>query len=356
MEKITKALVIGGAGNLGKSIVELLLQRGVPVVCSFDLVPYEGDGDVRSFVGDITDLKSVERAMDGMSTVFHTASIIDIRPNPPLLMQRVNVDGTFNVIQACKKAGVSTLIYTSSLEVVSGFDENGLLLQVQNADESAPIAAVHHLPYATTKAAAERLVLAAHSPAPGGLKTVSIRPGYIMGAGCIGTALEMARARKRNDYYVTARVPSSISTVHPKNCALAQVAAAERAGIEGVGGESFFCRDFEANVIDMALEVFKDTPVKSVLLPLKLAYAMALIMTIADNIIHYIWKTFFGKLWKTSTDVVDVKALNMAWIDIVVSDEKAKKLLGYKSVVSKAECMAEAKTWASEYYLELGPH
>jgi nucleoside-diphosphate-sugar epimerase len=354
MQEITKALVIGGAGNLGASIVELLLQRGVPV-CSFDLVPYEGDGDVHSFIGDITDPQSVERAMDGVSTVFHTASIIDIRPNPTLLMQRVNVDGTFNVIQACKKAGVSTLVYTSSLEVISGFDENGRLLKVQSADESTPIAAVHHLPYATTKAAAERLVLAAHSPAPGGLKTVSIRPGYIMGAGCIGTALEMARARKRRDYYVTARVPSNISTVHPKNCALAQIAAAERICLEGVGGTAFFCRDFEANVIDMALEVFNDTPIKSVLLPLWLAYAAALIMTLTDNILHYIWKTFFGRVWKTSTDVIDVKALNMAWIDIVVSDEKARKLLGYKSVVSKAECMAETITWANEYYLELGP-
>ena len=51
-----------------------------------------------------------------------------------------------------------------------------------------------------------------------------------MGAGCIGQRLELDRAAQRGGYYVTAKVPARLSTVAAKNCALAHLRAAERAG------------------------------------------------------------------------------------------------------------------------------
>ena len=86
------------------------------------------------------------------------------RPIPSKLMHEVNVGGTAAVIAACRAAGVGTLVYTSSLEVVSGMDEFGRATSLNGLDEAAPIPFKHHLPYATTKAEAERMVLAAHSP------------------------------------------------------------------------------------------------------------------------------------------------------------------------------------------------
>jgi nucleoside-diphosphate-sugar epimerase len=207
-------LVIGGAGNLGRRIIACLLERGASCVGSFDLVAYAGDGADRvvSACGDITDADALARAMVGVKTVYHTASIIDIRPVPSLRMHHVNVTGTECVIEACKAAGVGALLYTSSLEVVSGCNEKGVTRKLDGVDESVPVPAKHHLPYANTKAYAERLVLAADST---DLRTCSIRPGYIMGAECIGLKMEMLHAAARHDHYVTAKIPGKSAALDP---------------------------------------------------------------------------------------------------------------------------------------------
>ena len=87
--------------------------------------------------------------------------------------------------------------------------------------------------------------------------------------------MEMLRAAQRGGYYVTAKVPATISTTHATNCALMHIVAAEQLGKTGVHGNSFFCRDFEANVVEMALEAFKSTPIQPAIMPLVVAYYIA---------------------------------------------------------------------------------
>ena len=348
----SKCLVIGGGGNLGGHIVRMLLERGAKTVASYDLVPFSGtEQAVQSFVGNISDFESLVAAMQGMDAVFHTASIIDIRPIPSPKMREVNVDGTRTVIEACKAAKVGILVYTSSLEVVSGVSQDGTVLNIDGVDESAPIPYAHHLPYATTKAAAEELVLAAHSPEV--LRTVSVRPGYIQGPGSIGLRVEMVRAKTRSDYYVTAKVPAKISTVHPRNAALAHILAADRISEPDVGGQSFFIRDFEANVVDMALTAFQNTPIKPVILPLLLAYVIAWILDRVDRILHK-FAALRGTTHQTSDEVLDIRAVNMAYIDIIVSSGRAKRVLGYTPLVSEAECMQDAARWCEKFYASEG--
>jgi nucleoside-diphosphate-sugar epimerase len=72
-------------------------------------------------------------------------------------MHHTNVVGTLAVIAACKAVKVSTLIYTSSIEVVCGVDQYGVTLPLTHADEAAPMAVVNNLPNAGAKAYAERL-------------------------------------------------------------------------------------------------------------------------------------------------------------------------------------------------------
>uniref|UniRef100_A0A7S4HF35 3-beta hydroxysteroid dehydrogenase/isomerase domain-containing protein n=1 Tax=Prymnesium polylepis TaxID=72548 RepID=A0A7S4HF35_9EUKA len=347
----TRCLVTGGAGNLGGQLIRLLRERGA-FVSSLDLIAYDGPGaeGVRSFEGDICDAALLAEAMEGVAVVFHTASVIDIRPVPALRMWRVNVDGTYAVIGACKAAGVGRLVYTSSLEVVSGHEEDGTVRRLDGVGEDAPMPVRHHLPYAGTKAAAERLVLAAHSAE---LRTCAIRSGYIMGAGCIGLKVEMLRAKARRGYYVTAHIPAIISTVHAKNCAHAHVLAAERAERADVGGQPFFVRDYEANVVETALECFKATPIVPALIPLRLAFVVAWVLDCFDRLMHALCR-FAGRRRETPAEVLDVTAVGMAWIDIVVSDRRAREALGYEPLVSRAECIAEAKEWCRAFYAGLG--
>lgn len=346
----SRCLVIGGAGMLGSHIIRLLLDRGAEHVASFDLAMYAGEAaeSVATFTGDVTDAAALQAAMaDGVDVVFHVASIIDIRPVPSLKMQHVNVAGTACVVAACKAAGVRTLIYTSSLEVVSGCDENGIACPVMCMDESAPIPAQHHLPYAHTKAQAERIVLAADCAK--GLRTCSIRPGYIMGAGCIGLRVAMQQTAQRSGYYVTSKVPANISTVHPKNCALVHVLAAEQISKQGVHGECFFSRDFEANTVDMALEAFKHTRIMPLLIPLPIAYALAWILDCTERLLIRVY-TLAGARRATPDEVLDIRAVRMGFIDIVVSDQRARDVLGYQPLVSKSECMREAGEWCAAFY------
>lgn len=344
----TSCLVIGGAGNLGGQLVRLLLEQGA-IVSSFDLVPYAGPGDVRSFTGDICDGVALQEAMDKTKVVFHTASIIDIRPVPGPNMERVNVAGTHAVVQACKAAGIERLVYTSTMEVVSGTDLTGNAQRTVGVDESAPIPVKHHLPYAASKAAAEQLVLAAHCAE---LRTCSIRPGYIMGEGCIGLRIEMRKASQRAGYYIGSKVPARLSTVDSKNCAFAHIRAAERIEHKEVGGNAFFIRDFEANVVDMTVQCFAGTSINVLFLPLWMAYMIAFVLDRFERLMHAIYN-LVGMQRDTSQDAIDIRAVGLAWHDIIVSDKRARELLDYAPRVSPEDCLSAAAQWCISFYADL---
>jgi nucleoside-diphosphate-sugar epimerase len=88
--------------------------------------------------------------------------------------ERVNVQGTLNCVQACRENSVPALVYTSTPSVVfDGRDING-------GDETLAYARRPLCQYAVTKILAEQHVLTANSPA---LKTVAIRPHLVWGPG-----------------------------------------------------------------------------------------------------------------------------------------------------------------------------
>lgn len=133
-------LVTGGCGFLGHHIVHQLLHdcqtESVSVVdlrCSHN----RKDG-ARYFEADITDADKLAKVFADAKpdVVIHTASPLaagdDVSSKE--LYDRVNVDGTKNVIAACQNAGVTALVYTSSASIVSD-NENDII----NADERWPV-------------------------------------------------------------------------------------------------------------------------------------------------------------------------------------------------------------------------
>lgn len=92
------------------------------------------------------------------------------------IYEKVNVTGTENVIEACTKAGVPKLVYTSSAGVIYSGQEN-----LVDADERIPYPKVALDAYNDTKARAEELVLAANGK--DGLLTCALRPSGIFGPG-----------------------------------------------------------------------------------------------------------------------------------------------------------------------------
>eukprot|EP00878_Enallax_costatus_P015429 GHUV01016162.1.p1 GENE.GHUV01016162.1~~GHUV01016162.1.p1 ORF type:complete len:269 (+),score=74.49 GHUV01016162.1:482-1288(+) len=185
------ALVVGGAGFLGKHIVRQLLDTGRYDVRVFDIRDCDILGtDMR--VGDIRKLEDVVSVAQGVDVVIHVATATPTSENAlnKQLMDDVNVKGTANVVEACKRNNISSLVYTSSASVV--FDGSDLV----GVDESLPYTRKPMDYYTETKVAGEKLVLAAHSPS---LAVVALRPSGIFGEGdtvMVPTLVRQAKAGK----------------------------------------------------------------------------------------------------------------------------------------------------------------
>lgn len=164
----------GASGFIGGKLAERLLADGRHVrVLARRPVPGLERLGATVLTGDLDSLDALRRGCDGAGTVFHVAGRVGVW-GPAADFFRVNVDGTRNVIAACRAAGVPRLVHTSSPSVVyDGGDLAGV-------DESAPLCRSAPCAYPTSKAAAEREVAAAHSPT---LATVSLRPHLVWGPG-----------------------------------------------------------------------------------------------------------------------------------------------------------------------------
>jgi nucleoside-diphosphate-sugar epimerase len=172
--RFVKALVTGGNGFLGSAIVRMLYARGdeVSILCR------TSHENVAPFIrhahhADLRDTAAVHCACAGLDVVFHAASLTGVW-GPFREYQSINVDGTRNVIDACRTGGVARLVYTSSPSVVFGHDD------LCGVDESQPYPNRYLAAYPQTKAEAERMVLAANDDS---FFTVALRPHLIWGPG-----------------------------------------------------------------------------------------------------------------------------------------------------------------------------
>jgi nucleoside-diphosphate-sugar epimerase len=187
---MSKVLVTGGGGFLGRAIVSQLLQRGDTVtVFSRRRFPDLEELGVESIPGDLGDPKAVANACKGKAVVYHVAALAGAWGSSAVF-ERTNVLGTQHVISGCRAASVPKLVFTSSPSVVSpsGFVHH------EGVDESEPYPEDYLADYPRTKAASEQAVLAANGD---GLLTCALRPHLIVGPGdthLLPRVFRMARA------------------------------------------------------------------------------------------------------------------------------------------------------------------
>lgn len=115
-------LVTGATGHLGNTLCKMLLEDGrkvrVLVRASSDRSPLAGL-DVDYIVGNLLMPDSLEKAMAGCDTVFHTAAVYRTwAPAPEVDIIRPAVEGTRNILEAAAKANVRRLIYVSSVVAI----------------------------------------------------------------------------------------------------------------------------------------------------------------------------------------------------------------------------------------------
>ncbi len=125
MEQPKQVLVTGGAGFIGSHVVKALLERypdtkvRVMHLPNDNLVNLKGL-DVELVTGDVTRPDSLDKAVAGCDVVFHLAAVYALWLPDMSVMQRVNVDGTRNVFEACTRAGVKRVVFTSSFACFAG--------------------------------------------------------------------------------------------------------------------------------------------------------------------------------------------------------------------------------------------
>ena len=125
--------VTGANGLLGRFIVEDLINSSTPF-CAIKRI----DSDISAFNdqsiewrdADILDINSLQEALQGVTTVIHTAAIVSFNPRDGERLFKVNVEGTRNVVNTCLQLEIPRLIHISSVAAlgrqkgVNKIDEN----------------------------------------------------------------------------------------------------------------------------------------------------------------------------------------------------------------------------------------
>lgn len=212
-----KALVTGGGGYLGTALVQKLVEAGHEVrVLGRSEYPHLQPLGVEGVRGDVRKQADVQAAVRGVQAVFHVAARVGYW-GPYEQYRSTNVDGTQNVIDACRAEGVPRLVYTSTPSVVIGADgvEAG-------ADASLPYPERYLSSYGPTKAEAERRVLAANDDQ---LRTVALRPHFIFGPKDPQVVARLLNAARRGRLAQVGDGTNRVDVTYLDNCVDAHLAA-----------------------------------------------------------------------------------------------------------------------------------
>lgn len=161
-------LITGGAGSVGRMLVEKFLEAGHSVrvfdLPSMDFSGLEGRDGVEVVMGDITDVDSVKLGVQGVSSVLHLAAILP--PNSERnrdVTFKVNVGGLENLISAMEETNPdAALVFTSSISTYGDTSGDEPPVKIDHSQSAIDV-------YADSKIAGEALLKACS------LKTIILR-------------------------------------------------------------------------------------------------------------------------------------------------------------------------------------
>jgi|SRR5579859_358403 len=168
-----KVAVTGATGHVGANLVRALVERGDQVRALVHDDERGLDGlPVEQVRADVRDAKSLLEGFEGVDLVFHLAARISIAPGDADEVEKVNVGGTRNVVDACLAQKVERLCHFSSIHALSPEPRHGTV------DEARPLAEQSWLPYDRSKAGGEREI---EKGVQRGLDAVTVNPTAVLG-------------------------------------------------------------------------------------------------------------------------------------------------------------------------------
>ncbi|OQU92432.1 3beta-hydroxysteroid-dehydrogenase/decarboxylase isoform X2 [Sorghum bicolor] len=332
--------VTGGRGFMARHLVAALLRSGEWRVRVTDLASTVvlGPGEMEGLLGDalrdgravyasvdVCNLEQLTKAFEGVDVVFHTAAA-DPSKNDLQLHHKVNVEGTKNVIDACRICKVKRLIHTSSCCVV--FDGIHGLFDV---NESLPYPDKFSDAYAQTKAEAEKLVIKANCT--NGLLTCCLRPGAIFGLGDIVIPnldryawmrrVTFGDGKNCEDFVYVENV------VHGHLCANKTLATIE--GARTSGGKAYFITNMEPmnmwDFLDTVQEELGYKRMSKIRIP-------TIIIKPASYLIDWAYRVVFSHFGISQPQVLTPTRIRYITLNRTYSCNKAVEELGYKPIVT----------------------
>jgi dihydroflavonol-4-reductase len=299
-------LVTGASGFLGGHVSRLLVERGHRVRVLVRPPGKTRELDVEPVTGDLRDPASIERAVAGCGLVFHVAADYRLWAADESELHRSNVDGTRNVLQASRDAGVDRVVYTSTVGCI-GVPQGG------EGDEDRPVTIGDiRGAYKRSKFLAEREVLAF---AAAGLPVVIVNPTAPVGDRDVKPT---PTGRIVLDFLkgdMPAFIDTGLNVVDARDVALGHLLACER----GRNGERYILgsENLTLEQILGKLAAITGRPAPTVKLPYAVAYAAGVVSTG--------WARVTGKTPRAPLD-----AVRMARKKMFVSHAKAARELGFE--------------------------
>ena len=173
-----KYLITGGAGFIGSSLARFILDKGHDVVILDDFSTGKREnlteilGKITLIEGDIRHRNALDRAVQGVSAIFHEAALASVPASvaDPMTAHDVNVNGTINVLESARAAGIKRVVFAAS-SAAYGDDPRSPKLET--------FCPVPISPYAANKVACE-CYLQAYAAAYG-METVCLRYFNVFG-------------------------------------------------------------------------------------------------------------------------------------------------------------------------------
>ena len=322
--KVT-ALVIGANGYLGSHVTRQLVDKGVDVrVMVRDGANTIGidDLDVTRFVGDIWDNQTLREAMAGVEDVYYC--VVDTRGwlRDPAPLFHTNVDGTRNVLEIAKDAGLHRFVFTSSYVTVGR--KRGRI-----ATEDDIVAERGLTPYVRSRVQAEKLVL--QYAREHGLPAVAMCVSTTYGAGDWGRTPHgaiIAGTAFGKLPFVMDKI--ELEAVGIDDAARALLLAAEKGRI----GERYLISDkmiSNAEVVRIAAEAAGvPAPTKSI--PLPVSYAMAALGSAKAKL-------------RGTDEQLSMGSLRLMRAEAPVACDKAKRELGWQPRPVEESIREAARFW-----------
>ena len=191
-------LVTGGTGFLGSELIKQLLESGEKVRAikrNSSVIPaLLQNKEIEWVNADLSDYFSLEEALEGITHVYHCAGFISMEPADHKKLQKVNMEGTANVVNLCLEKKIKKLLHVSSVAAL------GKALEGELITEDNHWISEHQYGYSISKYAGEMEVWRGMAE---GLNAVIVNPSIIIGknAGTLGSGQLFEVVRKGLNFY-----------------------------------------------------------------------------------------------------------------------------------------------------------